>query len=319
MSAAAMVGRQYLRSPGFWAQAFRAYSFPASIVPVVLGGAYAYYATQHFHWLAFVLSLLAGNFYHSACNLINDYYDYKHGVDRAGTYGGSGTLLSGQLKPREALLVAAGLIALGTLLGLYLIWYLYQAYGQGAALTMLAIGAAGLLGVVYYTATPLSAKYHALGEPLVFIMFGPGYVLGTYLIQTGHLSWGALWVSIPVGFIVTAILQANDTRDLSDDREARIRTASIIFGPTGARSFLSALYFAPYITLVILAATRVVPWPALVALLTLPLALKLHQLFWRIRAEKSELLLGSVENTAKLHMAFGMLMSIGVLIGAWMR
>ena len=150
----------------------------------------------------------------------------------------------------------------------------------------------GLLGAVFYTATPGSAKYNALGEPLVFLMFGPGYVLGAYLIQTGQLSWNAVWVSIPVGFIVTAILQANDTRDLADDRESRIRTASIIFGATGARAFLSALYFAPYIAIVLLAALRIVPWTALVALITLPLALQLHKLFWSERAEKSEKLLG---------------------------
>ena len=97
MAAQGFTARPYMKSPGFWAMAFRAYAYPASIVPVVLGGIYAYFAAGHFHWLAFVLSLLAGMLYHTACNLINDYYDYKHGVDRPGTYGGSGVLVSGQL------------------------------------------------------------------------------------------------------------------------------------------------------------------------------------------------------------------------------
>jgi 1,4-dihydroxy-2-naphthoate polyprenyltransferase len=319
MAAHAFVDRPYLKSPGFWAMAARAYAFPASIVPVALGAVYAFYTSQRFHWGLFVLSLLAGMLYHTACNLINDFYDFKHGVDREGTYGGSGVLVSRQLSPREVMLTAAGCLAAGTLIGLYLIYALYALYGPHAAVWMAGIGCIGMLAAVYYTATPGSAKYHALGEPLVFLMFGPGYVLGAYLVQTGHVAWNPVWMSIPIGFIVTAILQANDTRDLADDRESKIKTASILFGAKGARVFLSLLYFAPYIAVPLLVILGIAPWPALIALLTLPLALQLHKLFWAERAEKSEKLLGSVENTAKLHMAFGMLLSLGVLIGCWLR
>lgn len=319
MAAQAFVERPHLKQPRFWAMAARAYAFPASIVPVVLGAAYAYYVTGKFHWGLFVLALLAGMLYHTACNLINDYYDYKHGVDREGTYGGSGVLVAHQLTPREVLLVAVGCLAAGTLIGLYLIYALYMHNGPTAALWMAGIGGIGLLASIFYTATPASAKYHALGEPLVFLMFGPGYVLGTYLLQTGEVTWNAVWMSVPIGFIVTAILQANDTRDLADDRDSRIKTASIIFGARGARVFLSLLYFGPYIAVPVLVLLRIAPWPALIALITLPLALQLHKLFWTELGEKSEKLLGSVENTAKLHMVFGMLLSLGVLIGCWLH
>jgi 1,4-dihydroxy-2-naphthoate polyprenyltransferase len=321
MAAQAFIDRPYLKSPGFWATAARAYAFPASIVPVVLGAVYALYACGRFNWLLFLLALVAGMLYHTACNLINDYYDYKHGIDREGTYGGSGVLVKRQLTSREAMQVAVGCLIAGTLIGLYLIYALYAQYGIHAAAWMAGIGFIGMLAAVFYTATPGSAKYNALGEPLVFLMFGPGYVLGAYLLQTGQVSWNAVWMSIPVGFIVTAILQANDTRDLADDRESqmKIKTASIIFGATGARRFLSLLYFAPYIAVPLLVVLGIAPWPALIALATLPLALRLHKLFWTVRDEKSEKLLGSVENTAKLHMAFGMLLSLGVLIGYWIH
>lgn len=319
MAAQAYAERPHLRSPGFWAMAVRAYAYPASIVPVVLGAVYALYAGGRFHSGMFFLALIAGMLYHTACNLINDYYDFKHGVDREGTFGGSGVLLKRQLTPREVILAAYACLALGTLLGLGGIYLLYVQHGPAAALWMAGIGVAGTFGAIFYTTTPGSAKYHALGEPLVFIMFGPGYVLGAYLLQTGQVSWNALWLSIPVGFIVTAILQANDTRDLADDRESRIKTASIIFGPTGARVFLSLLYFGPYIAVPLLVLFRVAPWPALAALLTFPLAWKLHSLFWQVREERSAALVGTVENTAMLHMIFGMLLSLGVLAGHWLR
>jgi 1,4-dihydroxy-2-naphthoate polyprenyltransferase len=323
MSAPTHLSRPYLKSPGFWAIAFRAYAYPASIVPIITAGTYAWYAHRGeagfgFLWADFALALLAGLLFHSACNLINDYYDYKHGVDRPGTYGGSGVIVGGQLSMREAISVAYACLGAGLLIGLYFIYHLYQLYGQGPALAMLAVGVVGALGAVYYTATPGSAKYHALGEPMVFVWFGVGYMVGTYLILTGSVTWAAVLVSLPASFIVTAILQANDTRDIADDRESGIKTASILLGALGARVFLAVLLFAPYPVLLALCALRIVPWTALLALLTLPLALKLNALFMRVRDEKNELLKDTPPEAAKLHLAFGALMSLGILLGGWL-
>jgi 1,4-dihydroxy-2-naphthoate octaprenyltransferase len=323
MTASQSALRPFLRAPAFWAMAVRAYAYPASIVPVALGAAYSAYAHRadaafRFSWGAFIVALIAGMLYHTACNLLNDYYDTKHGVDRPGTYGGSGVMLRGELSGREVLGVAYACLALGVLLGICLLLYMYTAYDLQAALTLLIIGVAGALGAVFYTTTPGSAKYSALGEPLVFLMMGPGMVLGSYIVLTGTVTWNAVWVSLPVACIVTAILHANDTRDIADDRASGIRTAAILLGPTRARVLLSALYFAPYVILLILAATRIAPWMTLLALTSFPLMWPLHRLFWTVREEKSEKLKGSVENTAKLHLAFGLLMSLGVLLGIWL-
>ena len=81
--------------------------------------------------------------------------------------------------------------------------------------------------------------------------------------------------------------------------------------------FLSILLFAPFVVLLALALAGITPWFSLIALVTLPLALKLHQLFWTVRDEKSEKLKDTPPETAKLHMAFGVLMSLGILLGAW--
>jgi len=293
-----------------WGIAVRAYAYPASIVPVLLGNVYAWYVTGRFHWGWFALSLVAGMLYHTGCNLLNDYYDYKHGVDREGTYGGSGVLVSRQMSPREILIGAYTCLAFGTLIGLYFVWLI--------GWPILVIGAAGLLGAIFYTTTPLSAKYNALGEPLVFLMMGVGMVLGGYVVQTHSLAWAPIWLSLPVAFLVAAILQANDTRDIADDRESGITTAAIILGPTGARLFLSFLLFAPYLAVVVLVLTRIVPWPVLGTWLTLPLTAKIHHWYWQMRAEKAEALKGSVETTAQLHMLFGLLLSGGIIIAAWL-
>jgi 1,4-dihydroxy-2-naphthoate octaprenyltransferase len=320
-----------------WGVAVRAYSFPASIVPIVLGSAYAWYKNDdpswRFNWVLLLLTLVAGVLYHVAVNLINDYYDFQKGVDRPGTFGGSGVLVAGTMTPRQVANGAYLCIVIGTLIGLFFVWRL-STLGGGpyqVGWPILLIGIIGLLGVLWYTSNSGSAKYNALGNPLVFLMFGPGYVLGTYVIQAQPVSAGELWhpllISIPIGFLVAAILHANDTRDIADDREAGIKTIAILQGKDRARAFYSFELFAPYVLVSLYVVgsmftpeDRILPLTGFLPLLTLPLAMQLHKLFATVRDERSEALMPSVENTAKLHMAFGMLLSIGVIAGAlWLR
>jgi 1,4-dihydroxy-2-naphthoate octaprenyltransferase len=151
-------------------------------------------------------------------------------------------------------------------------------------------------------------------------------VLGTYVIQAQPTELaqlaGPLLVSIPIGFLVAAILHANDTRDIADDRQAGIRTIAILQGKDLARYFYSFELFAPYVLVVLYVAAsllsdtvRILPLTGLLPLLTLPLAMPLHRLFQTVRDERNEALMPTVENTAKLHMAFGMLLTIGVAVG----
>lgn len=295
--------------PAAWLKAIRAYSLPASVVPVVLGSVYAGYETGTFSWGIFVLALLAGMSYHVATNLINDYYDHKHGVDREGTLGGSGVLVDRDLSPRQVFVAGYLFLAVGTVIGL---WFVAR-FGW----PILVIGLAGAVGAVFYTTTPGSAKYNALGTPLVFLMMGVGMVLGAYYVQAGALSWHAVAASLPVAFLVTAILQANDTRDIVDDRAAGITTLSILLGPTGARALYSLLLLGTYVSAVALPVAGIAPWWVLLVLVTLPLAWKLHRTFWTYRGIEGQGLVGTVERTAQLHLAFGLLLSLGVGLGVW--
>jgi 1,4-dihydroxy-2-naphthoate octaprenyltransferase len=292
-----------------WAKAVRAYSFPASIVPIVVGSVYAWYERGRFDGVVFALALVAGMAYHTATNLINDYYDYRQGVDRPGTLGGSGVLVERELPARQVLLAGWAALVVGTAIGL---WFVLL-YGW----PILAIGAAGALGAVFYTTTPGSAKYNALGEPLVFVMMGVGMVVGAYYVQTGALSWNAVWVSLPVAFLVTAILQGNDTRDIVDDRAAGITTLAIALGPTGARAVYSLLLLGAYLSAAVLPFAGVAPWWVLLVLLTLPLAWRLHATYWTHRDVDGQGLVGTVERTAQLHLAFGLLLASGVALGVW--
>lgn len=301
----------FRRRAALWGVAVRAYAYPASIVPVLLGSVYAWYEREPFLPGHFLLALFAGMLYHTGCNLLNDYYDYRYGVDRDEAFGGSGVLVKGLMTPRQIALGAWACLAAGSLVGFYFVCR----YG----VPVLAIGAAGFLGAVFYTATPCGLKYHALGEPLVFLTMGVGMVLGGFVTQGAGLSVRACAVSLPVAFLVAAILQANDTRDIAGDRASGVGTLSVLLGPRGARLFYYLLLAAAYVSLAGLVAWGAVPRAALLAVLSLPIAWRLCARFRAFPGEADERVAPAVQGTAALHLVFGLLMTAGIAIGEWLQ
>lgn len=297
----------FRRRAALWGVAVRAYAYPASIVPVLLGGVYAWYECGRFLPGHFILALLAGMLYHTGCNLLNDYFDYRYGVDREEAFGGSGVLVRGLMTPRQIALGAWACLVAGSLVGFYFVCL----YG----IPVLALGAAGFIGAVFYTATPCGLKYHALGEPLVFLTMGVGMVLGGCVTQGVGVSLRACAVSLPVAFLVAAILQANDTRDIAGDRASGVRTLSVLLGPGGARAFYYLLLLAAYVSLAGLVGRGVVPRASLLSLLSLPLAWRLCARFRAFPGENDERLAPAVQGTAVLHLAFGLLMTAGIALG----
>ena len=293
--------------PALWIKALRAYSYPASVVPIVLGTALAYRQLGGIHWGAFLIALVGGIFLHTGCNLINDVYDYRRGIDREGTFGGSGVLVAGELSVDAVAAAGWGCLIAGGLLGAILV--------ADVGWPLVALGGFGVAAAALYTATPAAAKIHGLGNPLVFAAMGVGMTLGGEMVQTGGASLRAALASLPIAFLVTAILHANDTRDLADDRESAIRTLAIALGPERSRTVLSALLAAAYGTTILLAVTGVVPLGALAALATAPLAFGVHRLAWSELAERSPALRDAPERTAKLHLAFGALYTLGIVFG----
>ena len=106
---------------------------------------------------------------------------------------------------RQLALLSAVLFAVAGLVGLGLVWIT-------GSLTLLAIGAAGIVVGLAYTAPPLKLVYRGLGEIAVFCGFGPIMLLGSYVVQTGNLAWEPIVASIPVGILVALILYVNEIR-----------------------------------------------------------------------------------------------------------
>ena len=291
-----------MNSLKLWAQAVRPYAYSASLVPVAIGGLYARDSGAEFSGVRFVTALAAGVLLHTAANLWNDYYDFKGGVDRMGGGVGSGVLVHGEMTPARCFRGAAISAGLGALAGLWLAW---QA-GWGLVL----LGVIGLVGAFAYSAGPASPKHHALGEVWVFLMMGVGMTLGGHMAQTGRFSWGAVAAGIPAALLMTLILYTNNLRDLRSDREAGLRTLPMLFGPLEGKVVAGLFLVVPFLLTLLMALTRQLPLSALLALLTLPIAVRWFRGVWIGPVEERH-----VVGMAMLHLAFGLLFAAGLWAG----
>jgi 1,4-dihydroxy-2-naphthoate octaprenyltransferase len=265
MEVSESLGRQSPVTLAKLLRALRAFSLPASVLPVFVAVAAAVPASQ-WKWGVLLASAAGAALVHLGGNLLNDYFDFLNKVDRR-THDDDlrpGRLLvHRQLLPRDVLAEAGVCIALALALAAYLIWQC----GMG----IVWFGLAGLVGAYVYTGPPLKLKYRALGEAVIFVVFGPLLMLGAAWAQSGRLELAAFLASIPVGLATTAILVGNNFRDREEDSQAGIRTIGSFAGGKAARAAYLGLVLGSALGLAAIGACGAGPR----ALLATPLALGL--------------------------------------------
>ena len=217
------------------AKALRAFSFPLSILPVLVSAAAIEPITE---WRVGILavSVVVVVLLHAAGNLFNDYFDFRYGVDRRADDAGErpGRLLvHNELSPHDILCQA--LLCLGSATPA-MAWLVWQCGPE-----LLWFGAAGTFGLYAYTGPPFRLKHRALGEPLIFLVFGPSLMVGAAWAQTGSWEWRAFFLSLPVGLVTTAVLVGNNVRDREEDRAAGIHTIAHLVGSRTAGCIYAAL------------------------------------------------------------------------------
>jgi 1,4-dihydroxy-2-naphthoate polyprenyltransferase len=228
-----------LAGPGIAAAARRAFLatrppfFIASIMPVLIGSAWASTSYHLFNGLLFGLALAATVLAHAAANVYNDVGDDVIGADADNTdriypyTGGSRFIQTGLLSRREMTRLAIGLAAAALLLGAFL------AVLRGPGVILL--GCIGLgLGLLYsLPGAQLSAR--GIGEAAVALSFGALPVLGSVWLQTGRIDFGSVLLCVPVSAWAAAILIINEVPDIEPDRRAHKRTLAVRWGAVGAR------------------------------------------------------------------------------------
>lgn len=271
-------------------------------ISVGVGGAIAALDSAFDIWL-FLLTLVGAVCVHGATNLINDYFDYKSGVDRPGaptTLYRPHPLVEGLISPRGVLGVSLGLYGIAALIGLYLI--LLKGLGL---LWFILIGA---LASFFYTASPIKYKYIALGELSVFLMWGPLMVGGTYFVQKSSLSPEAVLISLPFGLLVALVLLANNIRDINYDGSVGIKTVATLLGQRNTLYLYQGLIILAYLAVIILIAVKILsPWGLLV-FFSAPVALRL------IRTMHHQIPNDADARTSQLDMLFGVWLIVGLVL-----
>ncbi len=293
-----------------WIQAARPFSFTASMTPVFLGAALVPYFKQSGRWELLPLIAIASLLMHAATNMVSEYFDYRKGVDRPDTHGGSRVLVDQLLSPNQVFVVGLLLFAVSAGIGLVFI----AIYGW----PILLLGLVGILGGFFYTATPVGYKYLGLGDLCVFMLMGPLMVIGSFYVLTGSWHTNVLLISLPVGFLVAAILSGNNLRDILHDTQAGINSTATVLGHRWARLEYCALIVFAYIVTIGMIAFRILPLWSLLTFLTVPPAVKNIKAALKSNVDEPKQIAMLDEQTAQLHLPFGLLLIISVLLGAFL-
>jgi 1,4-dihydroxy-2-naphthoate octaprenyltransferase len=243
----------------------------ATAVPVLLGIAVAA-SNGAFTWWTALMSLLGASFAHLAINVTNDIFDTLSGADDANPTptqfsGGSRVAIYDLVSVRGLALLAAGLYATAAVIGLVLV-------AVTGSMTLLWIGLAGIALGLAYTAPPLKLVYRGLGEVAVAIGFGPIMLLGAYAVQTGRIDSEPLLLSFVPGILIALILFVNEIPDRRSDAVAGKRTLPTRFAPDVIRGVYLVAGLAAFGIIVAGVAAGLLPWPTLVALVAVPIVLR---------------------------------------------
>jgi 1,4-dihydroxy-2-naphthoate octaprenyltransferase len=288
---------------GAWLQAIRPRTLPVSLGPVLVGSAVAFRAGAFDAGLAF-LCLLGALLLQVASNLANDVFDARRGADGPDRVGPTRVVAAGLLRERSVLCALAGVLA--------------AALGVGAPLVaaggwpILAIGVAGILAALAYTAGPFPLAYQGLGEVFVFLFFGLAAVAGTAFVQAGAWEREAFLCAVPLGLLAAAVLLVNNLRDVDGDARVGKRTVAVRLGRRATRGLWVGMLLAAFGVLPLGTLAGALPPAALLPLMAAPLAVSPGRAV--LLAGGGPSLNAALAATARMQAVFGALLALGLVL-----
>jgi 1,4-dihydroxy-2-naphthoate octaprenyltransferase len=284
-----------------WVEGARPRTLPTALSPVIAGtGAAIGHGVvapgRALLALVVAVSLMIG------VNYANDYSDGIRGTDddRVGPLRLVGSHLAAPSTVRTAAFFAFGVAGLAglTLISLSREWWL------------IAVGALCIVAAWFYTGGSRPYGYLGFGEIAVFVFYGLVGVLGTVLTQSGPPGPLAVVTAIGVGMLTTAVLVANNLRDIPTDAAVGKRTLAVRMGDRDTRRLYAALTLLPFL---VSAGAGLRSWPMLLALLALPFAvLPIRDV---LRGAEGKKLIRVLAQTGVLLLAWSLLTAIGLAVG----
>ncbi|MDR0435287.1 MAG: prenyltransferase [Propionibacteriaceae bacterium] len=276
------------RTLRFWLKASRSQSLGQSLTPYLLGTLLAV-STWAFapptepidlNLIAAICGFLGVAFAHSGLNLLDDYFDYTSGAvaERQALADGGMRARMGKcayltdgLSIKDVAVAGAGFLGVATVFGTLVLIF------RGP--WTVAFAAAALVLGYLYSGPPLKLSYHALGEVVIGIIFGPVLLSAAYFVACARVDPVAVWASVPSGLLTINILNAHAIMDFGPDKAARRTTLVVALGSQKAGLVVAAiLLLASYAAVIIGVVLGALTQASLAVLLTLPLAGE----FWRL-------------------------------------
>ena len=262
-------------------------------------------APQEMLWWTVPVYGVAAILFHAGTNVLNDYYDYLHGVDGPDDRDPTHVISRGIVTPRFMAISGHGYFAAAVLLGSMI------AIVRGPAFWL--TGMVGAAGAYFYTNRRFSLKYRALGDITVFLLMGPVMVwIGTWAI-VGWRGWFPFVAALPPAFMVALILHGNNMRDIAADAAAGVDTLARRLGFGGSKVFFALLLGLAYGIVPVI--VRVGPAPAWIWLSAVSLPIAVRLLRRVMRAPDGGALMDLPVRSAQLHLITGALYTVGFALG----
>lgn len=291
-------------------QALRLPFLTGSLMPVFMAGAFAL-KKGPFSPVHFFLVLFGVGFVHLGSNVINDVYDAP-GSDPINPYvtpfsGGSRVIQEELMSVQAMRRLAYILFGLGVLCGLPLV---------PSRPMVLAVGAAGLLGGYLYSANPVGLMNRGLGEPVIFLVFGPILTLGAYYVFTGELSLAGLAVGVPLGLPIAGVIWINQFPDLKADSEAKKLNLVVRMGTRRARFVHPLFMYGPFLAILLLVLKFGATGWLFLIIATLPVAHGAVKVCFKHHGDPREIVV-SQDLTIKFHFLLGLTSTLIMAIRYW--
>ena len=290
---------------GEWMIAVRPWSFPASMMPIIVSTAYLFWKGAQLNWLMALWVLVTMVLFHSAGNTWSDYFDYKKKVDSDDTFGAK-TLTTGMFEPSEIKKLALGLLTVACLSGIgimlcsdiRILWF-------------------GLGGAFLAMAYPY-LKFNALGDVDILMTFAFIPTAGVSLAVTGAIDWSVLWIALPVGLITDGILHSNNTRDIMTDRRAGIKTMAMGLGPKASAWIYVFEVLFPFAWVAVCTLAGVFPFSTIIMFMALPVAIACAKTM-KNSIKGGPVLIADLDvRTANLQLAFSLLLTVAFVVARFL-
>ena len=281
----------------------------AALGPTILGAAFSYYAFGALHGTGLaifhtVLIFLAVVSAQIIANLWNELKDFKSGLDAGQKIGNAGSLTRGAVTPKLISTMIKVLMIVPIIIGLYL----------SATITWWYIPA-GIICILIsflYSGGPKPISRTPFGEISSGIAMGFAIVLITGYAWTRELSLAFLIPALPATLLVGSIMLTNNIRDIRNDENHGRRTLPILLGRDRAISLMSITYIFNFIWIGAWIYLKVLPIPALLALIAIIPSFKTINIFYthvdEIKLDKA------MGTTAGAAMLYQLLLAIGLII-----